>query len=87
MIRVLMLTPSGALITPETLSRKLVEILEPIAEGGTPDETLRQAVDRVEAWLIRRAHANNGGRKASTARRLGLTREGLYKKLRRLGID
>ncbi len=87
MLRVLMLTPSGSLVTPKVLSRKLVEILEPIAPGGGPDETLRQAVDRVEAWLIRRALANNGGRKASTARRLGLTREGLYKKLKRLGID
>ncbi len=87
MLRVLMLTPSGSLITPKALSRKLVEILEPIAQGGGPDETLRQAVNRVEGWLIRRALANNGGRKASTARRLGLTREGLYKKLKRLGID
>ena len=87
MLRILMLTPSGSLITPKALSRKLVEILEPIAQGSGPDETLRQAVERVEAWLIRRALANNGGRKASTARRLGLTREGLYKKLKRLGID
>jgi len=78
MLRVLMLTPSGSLVTPKVLSRKIVEILEPIAHGGSPDETLRQAVERVEAWLIRRALANNGGRKASTARRLGLTREGLY---------
>ncbi|MBK7949057.1 MAG: sigma 54-interacting transcriptional regulator [Deltaproteobacteria bacterium] len=87
MLRVLMLVPSGSLITPKALSRKLVEILEPVANGAGPDETLRQAVERVEAWLIRRALANNGGRKTSTARRLGLTREGLYKKLKRLGIE
>jgi transcriptional regulator with PAS, ATPase and Fis domain len=87
MLRVLMLSVSGSLITPKLLSRKLVEILEPIGHGAGPDETLRQAVERVEAWLIRRALANNGGRKASTARRLGITREGLYKKLKRLGID
>ncbi len=87
MLRVLMLTSSGSLITPKVLSRKLVEILEPIGQGSGPDETLRQAVERVEAWLIRRALANNGGRKASTARRLGLTREGFYKKLKRLGIE
>ncbi|MBY0401885.1 sigma 54-interacting transcriptional regulator [Myxococcota bacterium] len=87
MLRVLMLVPSGSLITPKALSRKLVEILEPVANGAGPDETLRQAIERVEAWLIRRALANNGGRKTSTARRLGLTREGLYKKLKRLGIE
>ncbi|MEZ4331119.1 MAG: sigma 54-interacting transcriptional regulator [Myxococcota bacterium] len=87
MLRVLMLVPSNALVTPKALSQKLVELLEPVASGAQPDETLRQAVERVEAWLIRRALANNGGRKARTARKLGITREGLYKKLKRLGIE
>ena len=87
MLRALMLTPSGQLITPRHLSPKLVEILEPIAHGARPDETLRQALERIESWLIRRALANNDGRKARTAQKLGLTREGLYKKLKRLGIE
>jgi DNA-binding NtrC family response regulator len=42
-----------------------------------PNETLRQALDRVEAWMIRRALTNNGGRWERTARKLGVTREGL----------
>ncbi|MBB83314.1 MAG: hypothetical protein CL931_05825 [Deltaproteobacteria bacterium] len=78
MLRALMLTPSGQLITPRQLSPKLVEILEPIAHGARPDETLRQALERIESWLIRRALANNDGRKARTAQKLGITREGLY---------
>jgi len=85
-LRALMLTTAGELITPKVLSPKTVEILEPIAHGARPDETLRQALDRVEAWMIRRALTNNGGRKARTARKLGLTREGLYKKIKRLNI-
>jgi transcriptional regulator of acetoin/glycerol metabolism len=44
-------------------------------------------MDRVEAWLLRRALDAHGGRRTLTARRLGLTREGLYKKMRRLGIE
>jgi Nif-specific regulatory protein len=87
MLRALMMTASGELITPKALSARLVEILEPVAEGARPDETLREALERVETWMIRRALANNGGRKARTARKLGLTREGLYKKLKRLGIE
>jgi transcriptional regulator with PAS, ATPase and Fis domain len=87
MLRALMLSSAGQLITPKVLSPKIIEILEPIAHGSRPDETLREALDRVEAWLIRRALANNGGRKARTARRLGLTREGLYKKMKRLGVE
>lgn len=86
-LRALMLTPAGELITPKMLSPKIIEILEPIAQGARPDETLREALDRVEAWMIRRALTNNGGRKARTARKLGLTREGLYKKIKRLGVE
>jgi DNA-binding NtrC family response regulator len=44
-----------------------------------PNETLRQALDRVETWMIRRALTNNGGRWERTARKLGVTREGLSK--------
>ena len=87
MLRTLMLTSSGQLITPKSLSPKIVEIIEPIAQDARPNESLKQALDRVEAWIIRRALANNGGRKARTARKLGLTREGLYKKMKRLGIE
>ncbi|MFK7894397.1 MAG: sigma-54 interaction domain-containing protein [Myxococcota bacterium] len=86
-LRVLMLTPSHQLATPKSLSAKIVEVLEPVAQGSRPDESLREALERVERWLIRRALANNGGRKARTARKLGLTREGLYKKIKRLGIE
>jgi transcriptional regulator with PAS, ATPase and Fis domain len=86
-LRTLMLTPSSQLITPKNLSPKLVEILEPVAHGARPDETLREALERVEAWMIRRALANNDGRKTRTAKKLGLTREGLYKKIKRLGVE
>ena len=37
--------------------------------------------------MIRRALAHNAGRRAATARKLGVTREGLYKKMKRLGIE
>jgi transcriptional regulator with PAS, ATPase and Fis domain len=87
MLRALMLSGAGDLVTPKALSPKISEILEPIAQGARPDESLKEALDRVETWLLRRALANNGGRKARTAQRLGLTREGLYKKLKRLGIE
>jgi transcriptional regulator with PAS, ATPase and Fis domain len=86
-LRALMMTSAGELITPKSLSPKLVEILEPVAQGARPEETLKEALERIEGWLIRRALANNGGRKARTARKLGLTREGLYKKIKRLGIE
>jgi len=44
-------------------------------------------MNRIEAWLIRRALEQHAGRRAASARKLGITREGLYKKMKRLGID
>ena len=42
-------------------------------------DTLRANLDRIETWLIRRALDQHGQRRSATARKLGITREGLYK--------
>jgi transcriptional regulator with PAS, ATPase and Fis domain len=86
--RALALAEPGQLLGPELLSPRLQGVLEPI-EGAAiaPGETLRESMARVEAWLIRRALERTGGRRAETARRLGVTREGLYKKMKRFGIE
>ncbi|NIV74615.1 MAG: hypothetical protein GWN37_07230, partial [Gammaproteobacteria bacterium] len=55
--------------------------------GPGSGQTLRERVERYEAWVIRRELEHQDQRKAATARTLGLTREGLYKKMKRLGID
>ena len=52
-----------------------------------PGDSLRETLARVEAWLIRRALEVNSGRRTKTARILGITREGLYKKMKRHGIS
>jgi transcriptional regulator with PAS, ATPase and Fis domain len=95
MQRVLALAVPGELITARRLSPSLRdEAPERTARSAehTPachldaDENLQQALERIEAELIRGALDAHDGRKARTARRLGVTREGLYKKLKRLGI-
>ena len=88
MQRALALAEPGELITPKLLSPRVLGILEAVeqaARGG--GETLRQTLDRVEAWLIRCTLDRHGGRRAATARKLGVTREGLYKKMKRLRIE
>jgi len=88
MERAVALAEAGQPITPELLSKRIRGILEPIeATALEAGETLRTQVGRIEAWLIRRALASHSGRRAETARRLGITREGLYKKMKRLGIE
>jgi transcriptional regulator with PAS, ATPase and Fis domain len=85
--RALALSEPGDAIPAERLSERLRQVLAPVEAVVREGETLRETMARVEAWLLRRALERTGQRRAETARRLGLTREGLYKKLKRLGIE
>jgi DNA-binding NtrC family response regulator len=55
-----------------------------ILRGG---QTLASVVDDLERDLIRDTLARHRGNISETARSLGLTRRGLYLKLRRLGLE
>ena len=87
MQRLVALAEPGDVLTPSQLSSRLLGILEAGSAAGEARESLRAQMDRVESWLLRRALDRNDGRRTVTARQLGLTREGLYKKLKRLGIE
>jgi two-component system NtrC family response regulator len=54
--------------------------------GPLADGELAPAREAFEAWMIRRALDATNGRQAEAARRLGLSRTGLFKKIRKLGI-
>jgi transcriptional regulator with PAS, ATPase and Fis domain len=84
--RALAVSEPGSELTPAQFSERLFEVLEPIHAVVQPGESLRETLGRVEAWLIRHALDANRGRRTSTARVLGITREGLYKKMKRHGI-
>ncbi len=85
--RALALAEPGQLLEAELLSPRLHGVLEPIETNVAPGESLRESLGRIEAWLIRRALEHCDGRRAQTARQLGITREGLYKKMKRFGIE
>jgi two-component system response regulator HydG len=87
MQRCVALAEAGATIGPELLSERIAGALEPLGGASQRGETLREALERVEAWIIRRSLDQNAGRRTVTARQLGVTREGLYKKMKRLGIE
>ena len=85
----LALAEPGEQLTRRHFSDRLgaaVAPLDALPVRDLPDEPLRETVARLEAHLIRRALEREGGRRSETARKLGLTREGLYKKMKRLGI-
>jgi DNA-binding NtrC family response regulator/tetratricopeptide (TPR) repeat protein len=88
--RAVAMAPPGSLITPEHLSAPLSALAggpEPSATILRKRQTLSAAVERLERDMIRAALDQSGGNISETARVLGLTRRGLYLKLRRLGLE
>jgi hydrogenase-4 transcriptional activator len=90
------LSPSGGTITPDMLSPDLAGHDEvETSSGGQPRSSGRRAmpvslaaaVEEVERDLIRRTLNLSRGNISEAARVLGLTRRGLYLKLRRLGLE
>ncbi len=87
MLRALALSEAGDEIPAARLSPRVAELIEPGRELVADGEPLRVTLARFETWLLRKSLAGHGGRRAETARALGLTREGLHKKMKRLGVQ
>ena len=86
--RFLALHPAADIITLGCLSPEIQAARSGTVEAadlGTLRE-LGQAQEILERYLIRKAIAATEGRKAAAARRLGLSRQGLYKKIQRYGM-
>ena len=90
--RGVVMSAPGAAVTPDMLSPELARLDQPTAAGAgqashTGFASLSAAVDQLERDLIRGALDRAAGNISESARQLGLTRRGLYLKLRRLGFD
>ena len=83
MQRALALSKAGDCIFPARLSERVGVTAPPLHEVTHCGETLRETLARVETLILQRTLQRFGGRRIETARALGVTREGLYKKLRR----
>ncbi len=59
----------------------------PVNDSGFEAGTMPEAVSRLERKMIERALAGFGGNRTRTAKALGITRQGLLKKLKRMNID
>jgi hydrogenase-4 transcriptional activator len=93
---VAMSAPGGAIepahLSPEIGATRLPSALASAstaqaAKTGRQSANLASAVEQVERDMIQAALDRSGGNISETARTLGLTRRGLYLKLRRLGLD
>jgi len=92
--RAVAMAPPGGLVGPEHLSADLTAAPAARADASsTPRITLRggqtlaSVVDDLERELIRDTLSKQRGNISESARALGLTRRGLYLKLRRLGLE
>jgi DNA-binding NtrC family response regulator/tetratricopeptide (TPR) repeat protein len=91
--RAVALSAPGGSIEPAHLSPEIVATRLPASGDGTPprvskaEPNLALAVEQIERDMIQAALDRSVGNISEAARALGLTRRGLYLKLRRLGLD
>jgi hydrogenase-4 transcriptional activator len=90
--RAVAMSPPGSTIdtahlSPEIVATRLAEGAVPTRRRRTAARTLAAAVEDVERDLIQSALTEASGNISEAARVLGLTRRGLYLKLRRLGLE
>jgi DNA-binding NtrC family response regulator len=92
--RAVAMSRPGGTIEPEHLSPDLTAVPSTSGVPATPKaaraasvRNLASAVEEIERELIGSALRKTSGNISETARVLGLTRRGLYLKMRRLGLD
>ncbi len=73
-------------ITTDLLSPRVKRMESVVERAGATQGTLKEMVEQVEKFILRESLREHGGNKTSAAKTLGITREGLHKKLKQLGI-
>jgi len=76
----------GAFATPELLSQRVRQVEGLVLRAGATRGTLKDMMDSVEKFFLIEALREHGNNKTNAAKVLGITREGLHKKLRLFGI-
>jgi Nif-specific regulatory protein len=84
--RIVIQLDPGAFATPELLSPRIRQVEGLVGRAGVARGTLKDMMDSVEKYLLIEALREHGNNKTNAARTLGITREGLHKKLRQYGI-
>ena len=86
MQRVVIELEPGGLVTKELLSPRIRQVEGVIERAGTTKGNLRAMMDSIEKYLLLESLREHKQNKTSAAKTLGITREGLHKKLRQFGI-
>ncbi len=76
----------GAFATPELLSLRIRQVEGLVMRAGVAKGTLKDMMETVEKFFLLEALRDHHNNKTNAAKTLGITREGLHKKLRQYGI-
>jgi transcriptional regulator with GAF, ATPase, and Fis domain len=76
----------GGFVTPDLLSPRVRQVEGMIERVKPTKGTLKEMMDQLERWLLIEALREHKNNKTAAARSLGITREGLHKKLRGFGL-
>ncbi|MCC6554823.1 MAG: sigma 54-interacting transcriptional regulator [Polyangiaceae bacterium] len=76
----------GAFATPELLSPRIRQVEGLVTRAGVTKGTLKEMMDSVEKFFLLESLRDHHNNKTNAAKSLGITREGLHKKLRQYGI-
>ncbi len=76
----------GGYLMPHDLSPRVRNVEGVLDKIRPPRGTLKDMIEHIEKWLLIEALREHGNNKSATAKTLGITREGLHKKLKGYGI-
>ncbi len=85
--RAMTLAGTDRIIKQEHLSERIKALKETSLTMGRGPETIQQVTARIEQNMILRALRQTNGNRTRAARMLGLTRQGLLKKIARYGLQ
>ena len=85
--RLLIEAEPGAIVVPDMLSPDIQRTNGLVEKARRKRGSLKQMVEEVERHLVSECLREHDGNKTATAKTLGITREGLHKKLKLLGLS
>ncbi len=83
---VIQIDPNG-FATPDLLSPRIRQVDNVVDRAAPKKGTLKEMMDQLEKYMLIESLREHGNNKTAAARTLGITREGLHKKLRAFGIS
>ena len=85
--RLVIQVEDDAFVQPEHLSPKIRQAENVLGRVAPAKGTLKEMMEQVERWMLLDALKDHNNNKSQTAKTLGITREGLHKKLKSFGIS